>query len=134
VYDHPFLWGSKRTGPDLHRLGGKYPHAWHYNHMENPNTTSPGSIMPPYPWLISQKLDLSPLPARIKALRAVGVPYEAGYESKAVAEAEAQAKQVVLGLKIGSIDSPPDREIIALIAYLQRLGSDIKTPAVAAAQ
>ena len=134
VYDHPFLWGSKRTGPDLHRIGGKYPNAWHYNHMENPSTTSPGSIMPHYPWLLTQKLDLTSLPARIKALRSVGVPYEAGYEAKAQADAEAQAKQVVLGLKVGSIDSPPDREIIALIAYLQRLGSDIKTPAVAAAQ
>ena len=57
VYDHPFLWGSKRTGPDLHRIGGKYPDAWHYNHMEDPRSTSPGSIMPRYPWLLTQKLD-----------------------------------------------------------------------------
>ena len=57
VYDHPFLWGSKRTGPDLHRVGGKYPDAWHYNHMDDPRSTSPGSIMPRYPWLLTQKLD-----------------------------------------------------------------------------
>ncbi|MCC7375896.1 MAG: cytochrome-c oxidase, cbb3-type subunit I [Verrucomicrobiales bacterium] len=130
VYDHPFLWGSKRTGPDLHRVGGKYPNAWHYNHMENPNTTSPGSVMPPYPWLLSQKLDTSSLPARIKALRSVGVPYPADYESKAQAELETQAKAVVEGLKTGMVmDAKPDREIIALIAYLQRLGTDIKAQA-----
>src|SRR6266581_2005734 len=86
VFDHPFLWGSKRTGPDLHRVGGKYPDAWHYNHMEDPGSTSPGSIMPKYPWLLSQKLDTSPLPARIAALRKVGVTYPEGYESKALDE------------------------------------------------
>ena len=62
VFDHPFLWGSKRTGPDLHRIGGKYPDAWHYNHLENPRSTSPGSIMPNYPWLLSQTLDTTSLP------------------------------------------------------------------------
>jgi cytochrome c oxidase cbb3-type subunit I/II len=133
VYDHPFLWGSKRTGPDLHRVGGKYPHAWHYNHMEDPTTTSPGSIMPPYPWLLTRKLDTSSLPARIGALRKVGVPYPDGYESTAVAELETQAKAVVEGLKTGMIKAEPDREIIAMIAYLQRLGTDIKTTAAAAA-
>ncbi|MBL9126972.1 MAG: cytochrome-c oxidase, cbb3-type subunit I [Verrucomicrobiales bacterium] len=134
VYEHPFLWGSKRTGPDLHRIGGKYPNAWHYNHMERPDSTSPGSIMPPYPWLLTQKLDTSSLPARIKALRSVGVPYPEGAEATAAKELENQAKQVVLGLKTGMIDAPADREIIALIAYLQRLGTDIKgAPAVAQA-
>jgi cytochrome c oxidase cbb3-type subunit I/II len=133
VNDHPFLWGSKRTGPDLHRVGGKYPHAWHYNHMENPNTTSPGSIMPPYPWLLSQKLDTSSLQARIRALRKVGVPYPDGFEATALADLEKQAKSVVDGLKTGMITAQPDREIIAMIAYLQRLGTDIKAPAVAAA-
>jgi cytochrome c oxidase cbb3-type subunit I/II len=127
VYDHPFLWGSKRTGPDLHRVGGKYPDAWHYNHMDDPRSTSPGSIMPPYPWLLTQKLDTSSLPSRIAALRKVGVPYADGYENgPAQKELEAQAKQVVLGLKIGSVEAQPDKEIIALIAYLQRLGKDIK--------
>ena len=80
VYDHPFLWGSKRTGPDLHRIGGKYPDAWHYNHMEDPTSTSPGSVMPAYPWLLTQTYDVDTLPSRIKALRKVGVPYPEGFE------------------------------------------------------
>jgi len=126
VYDHPFLWGSKRTGPDLHRVGGKYPDAWHFNHMEDPTTTSPGSIMPPYPWLLTQKMDEASVPARIKALRRVGVPYPEGYENQAAADMKAQAKKVVANLAQGSITAPADREIIAMIAYLQRLGTDIK--------
>ena len=127
VYDHPFTWGSKRTGPDLHRLGGKYPDAWHYNHMDDPRSTSPGSIMPRYPWLLSQRLDTSCLPARIRALRSVGVPYPAGYENaKAEKDLEAQAARIVGNLKIGMINAQTNREIIALIGYLQRLGTDIK--------
>jgi len=133
IYDHPFLWGSKRTGPDLHRVGGKYSDAWHYIHMESPTTMSAGSIMPPYPWLISQKLDLKSLPARISALRKVGVPYPAGYEATAQADAEAQAARIVESLKGGSVqDARADTEIIALIAYLQRLGTDIKAAPAAA--
>jgi cytochrome c oxidase cbb3-type subunit I/II len=128
IYDHPFLWGSKRTGPDLHRLGGKYPDAWHFNHMENPRSTSPGSIMPPYPWLLTQKLDTNSLPARLAALRKVGVPYAAGYENgPAQKELADQARRVVDNLRSGAVsNAPPDREIIALIAYMQRLGTDIK--------
>jgi len=133
VFDHPFLWGSKRTGPDLHRVGGKYPDAWHYNHMEDPGSTSPGSIMPKYPWLLSQKLDTSPLPARIAALRKVGVTYPEGYESKALDELKLQASKVVTNLQVGSIKADSDKEIIALIAYLQRLGADIKAAASAPA-
>jgi len=132
VYDHPFTWGSKRTGPDLHRVGGKYPDAWHYNHMDNPRLVSPRSIMPRYPWLLTQKLDTSPLKARLGALRKVGVPYPAGYEDKAETELQAQAKTVVTNLKVGMVTAEPDREIIALIAYLQRLGTDIKKAPVAA--
>jgi cytochrome c oxidase cbb3-type subunit I/II len=139
VFDHPFLWGSKRTGPDLHREGGKYPDAWHFNHMEDPRSMSPGSIMPPYPWLLSQKLDLTSLPARIGALRKVGVPYPAGAEATAQADAQAQADKITASLKTGLVaDAKADREIIALIAYLQRLGTDIKAapaaPATPAAQ
>ena len=134
VYDHPFLWGSKRTGPDLHRVGGKYPDAWHYNHMENPRSTSPGSIMPKYPWLLSQKLETNSLPARIKALRRVGVPYPDNYEDTAGRELVKQAKGIVQNLEAGMVKAQPDSEIIALIAYLQRLGTDIKLakPATAA--
>jgi cytochrome c oxidase cbb3-type subunit I/II len=133
VYDHPFLWGSKRTGPDLQRIGGKYPDAWHYNHLDDPRATSPVSIMPRYPWLFTQKLDTTSLPARISALRRVGVPYPAGYESKAPKELEQQAAKVVGNLAAGLIKAPPDREIIAVIAYLQRLGTDIKAAPPAAA-
>jgi len=127
IYDHPFLWGSKRTGPDLHRVGGKYPDAWHYNHMDDPRSVSPGSIMPRYPWLLTQKLDTSSLPSRLKALRKVGVPYPEGYENgPAQKELQNQAQQVVLGLKTGMVNTETNREIVALIAYLQRLGKDIK--------
>jgi cytochrome c oxidase cbb3-type subunit I/II len=132
VYDHPFLWGSKRTGPDLHREGGKYPDAWHYNHLENPRSTSPGSIMPNYPWLLSQKLDVTVIIDRMRALRKVGVPYtdkEIQTASKSIA---AQSQKVVANLALGSItNAPADREIIAVIAYLQRLGTDIKANAPA---
>jgi len=130
VYDHPFLWGSKRTGPDLHRVGGKYPDAWHYNHLEDPRATSPGSIMPRYPWLLTQTLDTTALPARINALRRVGVPYPVGYESTAVADLELQAGKVATNLLAGTIKAAPDKEIIAVIAYLQRLGTDIKSAPV----
>ena len=127
VYDHPFLWGSKRTGPDLHRVGGKYPDAWHYNHMENPRNTSPGSIMPNYFWLLSQKLDTTVVVDRMHALRKVGVPYTDDEIKSAAKSIEAQSKKVVANLAVGSItNAPADREIVALIAYLQRLGTDIK--------
>ena len=137
VFDHPFLWGSKRTGPDLHRVGGKYPDAWHYNHMENPRSTSPGSIMPPYPWLLSQSLATNALPARISALRKIGVPYPAGYENgQAQKDLALQAKKIVANLKIGAVtNAPADSEIVGLIAYLQRLGTDIKSaPKTASAE
>ncbi|HEX5218731.1 MAG TPA: cytochrome-c oxidase, cbb3-type subunit I [Verrucomicrobiae bacterium] len=127
IYDHPFLWGSKRTGPDLHREGGKYPDAWHYNHMDDPRSTSPGSIMPRYPWLLTQTLDTNALPSRLAALRKTGVPYAVGYENgDAQKDLVAQAAKIVVNLKVGSVETTPDREIIALIAYLQRLGTDIK--------
>jgi cytochrome c oxidase cbb3-type subunit I/II len=128
VYDHPFLWGSKRTGPDLHRVGGKYPDAWHFNHMEDPRSTSPGSIMPRYPWLLTQKLDTSVVADRMRALRKVGVPYSDEDIRNAPKSIETQAQKIVANLATGSItNAPPDREIIALIAFLQRLGTDIKS-------
>jgi len=126
VYDHPFLWGSKRTGPDLHRVGGKYPDAWHYNHMLDPTSMSPGSLMPPYPWLIEDELDTSDLLAKIDAMRSLGVPYSDNFNAIAMADLQNQAQQIANGLKDAGINSAPDKEIIALIAYLQRLGTDIK--------
>lgn len=126
IYDHPFLWGSKRIGPDLQRVGGKYPDSWHYLHMENPVSMSPGSIMPKYPWLISNTLDNSSVPAKISSLRTIGVPYPDGYEDRAVSDIQMQADQIVSSLKNAGIESRSDTEIIALIAYLQRIGTDIK--------
>ncbi|WP_400191594.1 cytochrome-c oxidase, cbb3-type subunit I [Hymenobacter sp. B81] len=126
VYDRPFLWGSKRTGPDLHRVGQKYPHSWHYNHMLDPTSMSPGSIMPPYPWLFENDLDYSDLPAKISALRQLGTPYPAGYEQQAVADARKQADGIVAELAKEELQVKSDKEIVALIAYLQRLGTDIK--------
>ena len=95
--------------------------------MDDPRSTSPGSIMPRYPWLLTQKLDMSSLPARIKALRKVGVPYGPGYENgPAEKDLQAQAIKVVENLKLGMVNSSTNREILAVIAYLQRLGTDIK--------
>ena len=134
VYDHPFLWGSERKGPDLAREGGKYPAAWHYNHMDDPRSTSPGSIMPRYSWLLTQKMETDTLPSHLAALRRVGVPYSAGFENgPAQKDLQAQADKIVADLKLGSVKADSDKEIIALIAYLQRLGTDIKTTPVTTA-
>lgn len=126
VYDHPFLWGSKRTGPDLHREGGKYGNAWHYNHMMDPRLMSPGSIMPNYDWLITQTLDTKATADKINAMRKLGVPYPDGYEKIANAELDNQAKEIADDLNKNNIKVKSDKEIIAVIAYLQRLGTDIK--------
>lgn len=126
VYDHPFQWGSKRTGPDLHRIGGKYPDAWHYNHMYDPQSMSPGSIMPPYPWLLVDKLDITTTPAKIRAMQKLGVPYPEGYDQKANEDLKKQAEEITQTLKESKIETVSDKEIIALIAYLQRMGTDIK--------
>ncbi len=128
VFDHPFLWGSKRTGPDLHREGGKYPDAWHYNHMDDPRLMSPGSIMPRYSWLLTQRIETNALAPRLVALRRTGVPYPPGFENgPAQKDLSAQAAKIVINLRQGSItNAPADTEIIALIAYLQRLGTDAK--------
>jgi cytochrome c oxidase cbb3-type subunit I/II len=134
VYDHPFLWGSERKGPDLARIGGKYSDSWHFNHMDNPQATSVGSIMPRYSWLLKQEMDTNSLPARLIALRKVGVPYPAGYENgPAQKELDAQATVIVASLKKDQITCDADKEIIALIAYLQRLGTDIKSAPVTTA-
>jgi cytochrome c oxidase cbb3-type subunit I/II len=126
VYDHPFLWGSKRTGPDLHRVGGKYPHFWHYLHMNDPASVSPGSLMPSYPWLLTNDLNTAHLDRKITVLRALGVPYPAGYEQRAAADLQLQAGQISADLVNAGAPAEPQKEIIALIAYLQRLGTDIK--------
>ncbi|RXK52372.1 cytochrome-c oxidase, cbb3-type subunit I [Aquirufa rosea] len=125
VYDHPFLWGSKRTGPDLHREGGKYPDSWHYHHMREPASMSPGSIMPAYEWLYEQSLNTSQTQAKLKAMKALGVPYDDVQIKNAVSDLEAQSKEIQARLAEEKIKVGADKEIIALIAYLQRLGTDI---------
>ncbi|MDA7794475.1 cytochrome-c oxidase, cbb3-type subunit II, partial [Flavobacteriales bacterium] len=130
VYDHPHLWGSKRTGPDLHRIGKKYTHAWHFNHMYDPTMTSPGSIMPRYQWLFKDDLDVSLTEKKIVAMQKLGVPYDKGFEKEAVQNLQLQAKVIADELKIQLQDPVTEidenKEIIALIAYMQRLGTDIK--------
>ena len=124
VYDHPFQWGSKRTGPDLLRVGGKYPDSWHYLHMENPQETSEGSIMPPYPWLLERELDTRLTSRKLKAMRTLGVPYSDFEIDNALSDLEQQAQGIADRLAETKIEVEPDREIIAMIAYLQRLGTD----------
>lgn len=145
VYDHPFLWGSKRTGPDLHRVGGKYSDNWHLNHMYDPQSTSFGSIMPSYKWLVSDKLDKSMTEKKMKTLVKLGVPYsdeEIGNAQQLMDEQGTKIQQNLYNdpdfVSTYEADKKyaeengesfvemKDREIVALIAYLQRLGTDIK--------
>jgi cytochrome c oxidase cbb3-type subunit I/II len=131
VYDHPFQWGSKRTGPDLARVGGKYPDLWHYRHMRNPRDISSKSIMPVFKWLLTNKLDTSLTKAKIQAMRTLGVPYSQADVDSADVRRDRQAAEVAATLKEqGNVpESVKDKEIVALIAYLQRLGTDIKKEA-----
>ncbi len=132
VYDFPFLWGSKRTGPDVHRVGGKYNDNWHFNHMIDPRSTSPGSIMPRYPWLVEDDLDISNTAGKVNAMVKLGVPYSQFELDKAVYLLQNQAKEVENNLRqdpeyvknYGNANIE-NKEIVALIAYLQRLGTDI---------
>jgi cytochrome c oxidase cbb3-type subunit I/II len=146
VYDHPFLWGSKRTGPDLHRVGGKYPDTWHFNHMWDPQSISPGSIMPGYKWLFANKaMDHSLIESKMKAMRTLGVPYSEAEIANARKNMDAQAALIVTNLSsdpdyVKSYEQSKtkaaakgeafvpmkDREVVALIAYLQRMGTDLK--------
>ncbi|SJZ88848.1 cytochrome-c oxidase, cbb3-type subunit I [Sediminibacterium ginsengisoli] len=126
VYDHPFQWGSKRTGPDLQRVGGKYPDSWHYRHMNDPEEISQGSIMPAYPWLLTADLNTKTTPAKIRAMQQLGVPYPKGYDKVANEELRKQAEGIAANLAKDKIKVSSEKEIIAVIAYLQRLGVDIK--------
>jgi cytochrome c oxidase cbb3-type subunit I/II len=122
IYDHPFQWGSKRTGPDLHRVGGKYPSLWHYLHMSDPRATSPGSNMPGYEWLKTGTVDLDGTGHKMHTLRALGVPYSDADIAQAKATALSQGRLIVGDLEKGGVALAPDSEMTALIAYLQRLG------------
>jgi len=126
IYDRPFQWGSKRTGPDLHRVGGKYSSLWHLRHLQDPRLTSPGSLMPSYAFLLEDELDLSTTQRKIKVQRMLGTPYTEDEEANAVAIARAQAREVAAELERDGAPGFENREVVALIAYLQRLGTDIK--------
>jgi cytochrome c oxidase cbb3-type subunit I/II len=135
IYDHPFQWGSKRSGPDLAREGGRYTNDWHFNHMLDPRQVSPGSLMPNYPWLYKNLTDLAALPRKIEVQRMLGVPMKGGTPEEIKKAALAQAEEITADLKTKGIESVPDREIIAVIAYLQKLGKSEpvkKEPASAA--
>ncbi|HEX6848756.1 MAG TPA: cytochrome-c oxidase, cbb3-type subunit I [Chitinophagaceae bacterium] len=134
VYDHPFQWGSKRTGPDLAREGTlnlKKTDTWHFNHMDDPQAISPGSIMPPYSFMLDKELDTASTPAKIKAMRAMGVPYAKGYEQIANRDLMNQATTIQNNLLNDSVRVKANTEIIAIIAYMQRLGTDIEKNKIA---
>ena len=130
VYDHPFQWGSKRTGPDLAREGGKKlrkSHSWHYNHMMDPRTMSPGSLMPRYPWLLIKDIDVKSTTSKLAAMQKLGVPYTDAEIKSGKDDLRAQAEQIAKELQEQGIkDADPNKEIIAIIAYLQRLGTDVE--------
>lgn len=125
VYDFPFQWGSKRTGPDLHRLGGKYPDLWHYRHMMDPRSTSPGSIMPSYPWLAEDQVDMDDLAPKIVAMQKLGVPYDASMAADPKTPYLSQAREITARLEKDGVKVSETSEMVAMIAYLQRLGKDL---------
>ena len=126
VYDRPYQWGSRRIGPDLHRLGGKYPDSWHFRHMLDPREVTPGSIMPPYPWLFKKKTGYDILTKKLSVMKALGVPYSDEEVANASENARAQARMITEGMAEAGVESKmQDKQIIALIAYLQRLGIDM---------
>jgi cytochrome c oxidase cbb3-type subunit I/II len=130
VYDHPFQWGSRRIGPDLAREGGKQSMLWHVLHFIDPAQVTPNSIMPKYPWLMTEKVDFSSIPVRIGAMQALGVPYSEAQRRESVEHARAQAAQLHAQLIEQGGDDPrfhelADKKVIALVAYLQRLGMDL---------
>jgi cytochrome c oxidase cbb3-type subunit I/II len=126
VYDHPFLWGSRRIGPDLARQGGKYPDLWHVRHMEKPQSINPKSIMPPYAHLLRHEIDFDGIETRVGVMAMLGVPYGASI-GKAAEQARAQARAIAAGVVAqGGPAGLETKEILALTAYLQRLGTDIR--------
>ncbi|MCL2725245.1 MAG: cytochrome-c oxidase, cbb3-type subunit I [Polyangiaceae bacterium] len=122
AFDHPFQWGSKRTGPDLAREGGKYPNLWHYRHMIDPRAITEKSIMPPYAHLESATVDLTRTPIKMNALKTIGVPYTQAEINAAAEDARAQGETIAQDLKTQGVNTAPNTELVAMIAYLQRLG------------
>ena len=133
IYDHPFQWGSKRIGPDLAREGGKYPSVWHYHHMRDPRQITPGSIMPNYPWLYTDKTDVDALPRKVEVQRKLGVPFPEMTPEQIASNVTTQEQMIAADLKSADAEVAPDREIVALIAYLQKLGKSEKVAPVEAA-
>ncbi len=128
IYDHPFQWGSKRTGPDLHRTGGKMPNLWHWQHMIDPRATSPGSNMPAYAFLAEREIDAGSVVPRMQVMSTLGVPYSDNDVSAASSILQLQQGQIVADLKANGVDANGNSELVALIAYLQRLGTHPKDP------
>jgi cytochrome c oxidase cbb3-type subunit I/II len=131
IYDFPFQWGSKRTGPDLHRLGGKYPNLWHYTHMVDPRATSPGSNMPSFAWLEEGTIPVKEAGRKLALMRRLGVPYSEAELLQAEPWQRAQAEAVVADLATQGVQARWDSEMVAIIAYLQRLGRGPQFPAPA---
>jgi cytochrome c oxidase cbb3-type subunit I/II len=129
--DHPFQWGSKRTGPDLARVGGKYPNMWHYQHLMDPRAITPGSNMPPYAHLADEKVDLATTREKLRAMRSLGVPYTDAQIVSAADDARAEGAAVAADLETGGVTAAPDSRMVAVIAYLQRLGKTPESPAPA---
>jgi cytochrome c oxidase cbb3-type subunit I/II len=130
VYDHPFQWGSRRIGPDLQRVGGKYPDLWHVRHMREPREVTPGSVMPVYPWLLKNDTPYHVIQKRVDVMVMLGVPY-----GEAVNRAEEMAREQAaeIAARVEEQGGPKglvDKQIIPLVAYLQRLGTDLNRPAV----
>jgi len=128
IYDHPFQWGSKRTGPDLAREGGKYPNLWHFQHMNDPQSTSPGSVMPTYSFLTDDKINLEHTALKLSAMKTLGVPYTSQDVSEGNEILERQARAISDDLRNEGEDVAWDSEMVALIAYLQRLGKNPENP------
>ncbi len=129
VYDHPFQWGSRRIGPDLQRVGGKYPHLWHVRHMQDPRAITRGSIMPGYPWMLNAELDFAAIPRTMRTHRALGVPYSDADVAGAAEHAADQARGIAGEIATqGGPQGLEQSQVVALIAYLQRLGTDITRP------
>ena len=120
AYDRPFQLGSRRIGPDLARVGGKYPDAWHYEHMRDPREISPGSIMPAYPWLLEETVEVEDVQASVDAMRSLGVPYDEDLD--VAASMGTQSAAIVANLGTAGIEAQADTQMVALIAYLQQLG------------
>jgi cytochrome c oxidase cbb3-type subunit I/II len=124
IYDHPFQWGSKRSGPDLAREGGKRSHGWHFQHMLDPRALVDGSTMPSYPWLFEKKTDFKSLPKKIAVMQTLGVPYDPMTKNVILDKEEKQALEIAKRLREDDkVFIDHDKQIVALIAYLQKLGA-----------